>query len=285
MSDTVNAATDVVADVAEEVAEQATNLAQASRSASSHNVGLALGSAAIGAGLGVAFGYILAKRTLETKYSQLAADEIAEMRQHYAAKSHALIAETGKGDLENIVKERGYAPEPEESERPPMAVAPPAAVTEAAEEQGEEEVREGEITEPTEVRNIFEDSKVEYEWDYHKERAARSPMTPYVIHRDEREDNDAYDEITWTYYEEDDVLCNELDEIIDATDRERIIGEVNLERFGHGSGDASIVYVRNDNLEMDVEIIKSPNSYAEEVHGLSHSSSSRRRERMRFDDE
>lgn len=283
MSDTVNAATEVVADVAEEVAEQATNLAQASRSASSHNLGLAFSGFTIGAGLGVAAGYILAKRKLETKYNQLAAEEIAEMRQHYTAKAVAIDSEASKTDLDSIVREKGYSAEV--SIEPPMAVAPPMAVTEAAVEQDEEVVGEVEISEPVTVRNVFEDNEVKYEWDYHKERSLRSPIAPYVIHRDERDDNDAYDEVTWTYYEEDDVLCNELDEIISVEDREKIVGESNLERFGHGSGDAKIVYVRNDDLEMDVEVIKSPNSYAEEVHGLSHSSRPYRRERMKFDDE
>lgn len=269
MSDTVNAATEVVADVAEEVTSQST---------SSHSLGLAFGGFVVGAGLGAVAGYIFAKRKLETKYSEIAAEEIADMREHYAAKATALDSEASKTNLDEIVRERGYAQSPEITTGPPMAVSPPAAVTEAAEE-------EEEIVETLEVRNIFEDHRIEDEWDYHRERASRSPMSPYVIHRDERDDNDAYDEVTWTYYEEDDVVCNELDEVIAGEDRERILGEANLEKFGHGSGDSQIVYVRNDNLEMDIELIKSPNSYAEEVHGLSHGHSSPRRVRMRFDDE
>jgi hypothetical protein len=108
-----------------------------------------------------------------------------------------------------------------------------------------------------------------------------------VIHREERDEADAYDSVTFTYYEADDVICNERDEVIPEGDRERIFGEANLEKFGHGSGDATTVYIRNDQLEMDIEVIRSPNSYAEEVHGfepeIKHSH--RRRERTPSDDE
>lgn len=274
-------AADGVADGLHIVGEETLAIEEATRAIDRVGLGyFALGLAA-GVAAGAFSGFVVAYRKAETKYSEIAAEEIAEMRQHYSAKATALDSEAGKKDLEDIVRERGYSPEI--SAEPPMAVSPPIAVTEAAEES--DEVVDPEPPVPQEVRNVFEENQVKDEWDYHQERAGRSPMKPYVIHLDERDDNDAYDEVTWTYYEDDDVLCNELDEVISEADRERIVGETNLEKFGHGSGDAQIVYVRNDNLEMDIEVIKSPNSYAEEVHGLSHSSSPRRRERMRFDDE
>jgi len=73
-----------------------------------------------------------------------------------------------------------------------------------------------------------------------------------------------------TYYTKDDVVCNERDEILAHEERETLIGEGNLERFGHGSGDEEIVFVRNDKLEILFEICRSENSYAEEVAGFSH---------------
>jgi hypothetical protein len=86
LSDTANAATEVVAEVAEEVAEHATALAQTSRGFSGHDAGLVFGSLVVGAGIGGALCYIFAKRQLETKYSKIAAEEVAQMREHYAAK-------------------------------------------------------------------------------------------------------------------------------------------------------------------------------------------------------
>lgn len=260
-------------------------------------LGLVLGGFVVGAGVGGALGVIFTRRQLETKYAQISAEEIAEMREHYREKATALEAQTGKGDLESIVRERGYVSESDEEEEssatPPMAVTPPAAVVEAAEETKDEKDEDVETPpdpeedpEP-EVRNIFADNPPpEDEWDWAKERAQRSPLRPYVIHLEERDESDAHDVVTWTYYESDDVVCNERDDVISPEDRERIVGEANLEKFGHGSGDSTTVYIRNNQLEMDVEVIRSPNSYAQEVHGfepeIKHSD---HRERKRFDDE
>lgn len=249
----------------------------------------------VGVGAGAVAGFIFAQRRLETKYNEIAAEEIAEMRDHYYAKDVARENAEEKGDLESIIRERGYIPEqPEETATPPMAVTPPSAVSQRAQEIAESEDEAAgeppdvdEDPEP-EVRNVFRDRiPPEDEWDMHKERSQRSPLKPYVIHRDEREEREAYDAVTFTYYEADDVVCNERDEVQSAEDRERIIGEANLEKFGHGSGDATVVYVRNDQLEMDIEVIHSPNSYAEEVHGLEPEikHSDRRRGRASFDDE
>lgn len=293
-------ATEVVADVAEGVSEQATHIAEVSRGLSGRDFGFAFGGLVIGVAAGGALGYIFTQRFLEEKYSQIAAEEIAEMREHFHAKEVARDNAEEKGDLEDIVKERGYVPgeedededEPEVSATPPMAVTPPSAVVEAAEEARDEEAEtppppEEDDSEPK-VRNIFRPTPPpEDEWDWAKERAQRSPLKPYVIHREERDEQDAYDAVTFTYYEADDVVCNERDEVIPSEDRERIFGEANLEKFGHGSDDSAIVYVRNNQLEMDIEIVRSPNSFAEEVHGfepeIKHSD--RRRRRASSDDE
>lgn len=287
MSNVAEAATELVADVADEVAEGATQVAAASRGLSGRELGLVLGSVAVGAGLGAACGFLFARRNLETKYNQIAEEEIAAMREHYQAKM--LVAES-KPSLEEIVTESGYAIPEDNHEGPPMAVTPPDAVVEAAAEMAEEaEEVSGEVvvTEkmPPVVRNVFEEAAkhVEDNWDYQKELSRRSPTEPYVIHIDEREEFE-YEEVTLTYYEADDVLCNERDEIVE--DREQTVGEKSLDRFGHGSGDPSVVYVRNDSLETVFEVIKSPNSYAEEVHGFKHSSGvTPRRGRIQFDDE
>ena len=288
-------ATEVVADVAEEVAEQATHVAEVSRGLSGRDLGLFFGGLTVGAVGGGTLAYIFAQRRLETKYNDIAAEEISAMREHYHQKAVALEAEAGKGDLESIVREKGYAPEPEESTEPPMAVTPPTQVVERAAEVAEEEAEPEPPDEPVDetpepvTRNVFRDSETPSpeEWDWAKERSRRSPLKPYVIHREERDEQEAYDGVTFTYYEQDDVVCNERDEPISEEDRENIFGEANLEKFGHGSGDPSIVYVRNNQLEMDIEIVRSPNSYAEEVHGfepqIKHSD--RRRGRATFDDD
>lgn len=242
-----------------------------------------IGFYALGMGVGALTGYFVTKHFLQTKYSKIADAEIAEMRKHYQAKGQALEAEYAKRPVEDIVRERGYSsPENKIDIKPPMAVQPPADVVDDADtsEERQEVVDRLEDAE-TQVKNIFEDAKITHEWDWHKERSQRSPDIPYVIHQDEIHEMD-YVEATLTYYTGDDVLCNERDEIVDPDERDGIVGEANLDRFGHGSGDASIVYVRNDRLEIVYEVVRSPNKFSEEVHGFHHDSGfGRNVERMR----
>jgi hypothetical protein len=249
-------------------------------------LGFAVGALLLGAGIGGGVGYLLARRRLETKYSLIAEEQIAEMREHYAAKTRALESESRKRPVEEIVRERGYTSPDKDRTKPPMAVQPPDSVVasedEAAGEPADDdsEMAADDVEGPNgvrqpepEVRNVFRDNRPPPdEWDYAEERKRRSPDVPYVIHYDERHEMDGYDDMTLTYYESDDVLCNERDEIVDPAQRNLMIGEDNLNKFGHGSNDKDIVFVRNDQLEIVFQIIKSPNSYAEEVHGFSHDS-------------
>ena len=79
-----------------------------------------------------------------------------------------------------------------------------------------------------EPQNIFEEAQVTHEWDWHEERKKRSPDIPYVIHADERFETEEYSDVTLTYYDGDDVLCNDRDEIVDPSDIDRLVGERNL---------------------------------------------------------
>lgn len=288
-----DAVAEVAPEVIEEVVEQATLVAEASRGLSGRNLGLALGGFVVGVGLGGTIGYILATRKLETKYSQIATDEIAEMQEHFNAKLRAQENTVGKTDLAEIVRERGYGGE--KPTAPPMAVSPPSRVVEEAAADEDEPIETEAIPEPeaAEEQNVFaqhgDDAKAPDEWDWHKERSRRSPKRPYIIHVDEREEQQAYKDVSLSYYEDDDVLAHNDDEntIIDEEEREKLVGEANLDKFGHGSGDPDAVFVRNDELEMDIEINRSPNSYAEDVHGFEPEirHSHRRTGRLEFDDD
>lgn len=245
-----------------------------------------VGFYALGMGVGALTGYFVAKRLLQTKYSQIADDEIADMRRHYRAKERALESEAAKRPIEDIVAERGYSSPEAKTTAPPMAVPPPSDVVENADEVDTPENRQKVVDDLEDaeerVKNVFEEHG-DFKWDWHKERRGRSPDIPYVIHIDEREELDGYEIMTLTYYEGDDVLCDERDNIFDPDhERDQKVGDKNLSRFGHGSNDPSVVYVRNDELMLIFEVVKSPNHFAEEVHGFSHDDSFRGNlERMR----
>lgn len=84
---------------------------------------------------------------------------------------------------------------------------------------------------------------------------------PYVISPDEFGEKD-YTMVTLTYYN-DRVLADRFDEVID--DPTELVGPEALESFGEYEDDA--VYVRNDALKTDYEILLDVRDYSEMVGG------------------
>lgn len=101
-------------------------------------------------------------------------------------------------------------------------------------------------------------------WDLDKETASRTESSPYVIHRDEFfSEESGYIQTSLTYYELDDILCDEDDSPV--YNHAEVIGPF---KFGHGSGDPNVFYVRNESRRGEYEILKHSGSYAKEVLGL-----------------
>lgn len=255
--------TEAVAEVAEQVATEALEVADVARVFDGRAFGLGIIAGALVAG---GTTYLILERRLRAQYEAQAEEEISQMREHFAAKAIALEE---KPRLEDIVKEQGYGTPAQDAD----PGTPQTAIT-------------------TEERNVFEAQRDEVVtevdpnegWDYDTERSNRSAGKPYVIHRDEQEEMQGLSQSTFTYYEGDDVLCDERDRVIDA--RDEILGVEFVDKFGHGSGDPNVVYIRNEELGVEIEVCRSPNAYAEEVHGFKHSdTTSIRRRRESFDDE
>jgi hypothetical protein len=276
VSDVNESATDVVADVIEERAEV---VGEFVRNLNTIKLSYAALGAAAGAAAGALIAYKVAYAKASMKYDEIAQEEIQTMREHYQAKVVADENEAGKASLDDIVKEQGYAGEEPKPVSPPMAVTPPVEMLDDDDDDEEDDrpsesleehrarIRKEAAERDPQIRNIFEEAEHHDEWDYAEERRRRSPLRPYVIHVDEK-DESSYVDMTLTYYEIDDVLCRDDDTVLAGKERDDLIGEGNLNLFGHGSNDASIVYVRNDQMELDLEIVRSPNSFAQEVHGF-----------------
>lgn len=266
-----------VLDAADSVLENAGEAVDSARTLNSRDLGIGI---TIGATVGFAGGYFLLRKKLQTKFEKIADEEIAAMREHYNQKLLALDGEKEKEKLEDVLEKQEYATKGE-------GVVPyhKISVTQEEEDEAAELEDEVAITEPATVTNIFNrDSEpvVELDWDYAAEAKNRTdPAVPYVIHKDEHDNNEKdYEQITLTYFEGDDVICDTNDKIIE--DQDGVVGLGNLSRFGHGSGDPKIVYVRNDKLKVDIEVVHSDGKYAIEVAGfkedeLKHSDSMRRR--------
>lgn len=134
------------------------------------------------------------------------------------------------------------------------------------------------------ARNVFTDYANTSTWDAEAEEAQRDPSKPYVISSDEFFEN-AEDRIQTQliYFAEDGVLADTQDKPVDDS----IVGEDNLQKFGHGSKDPNIVYVCNESMELDFEIMYAEGKYAEQVQGfIQHGASpSRGLRKFRLDDE
>lgn len=116
--------------------------------------------------------------------------------------------------------------------------------------------------------NVFEDS-VGYEdtFDLQEELKLRTPDKPYVITKDEYFQNESeLEQLSLTYYGGDNVLADDRDKPVD--DIEKIVGVANLDRFGEGSEDPNVVYIRNEKLSLEAEINWSQGKYSYEVLGF-----------------
>ena len=83
---------------------------------------------------------------------------------------------------------------------------------------------------------------------------------PYVISPDEFDDMPDYDAVTLTYYI-DGVVTNMWDSPLDSDEVEELIGYESLEHFGDYEDDPDVVYVRNDRLKADYEILRDYRNY------------------------
>jgi len=105
------------------------------------------------------------------------------------------------------------------------------------------------------------------DWDYEGEQNARSTKEIYIIHRDEFvRDEMGYHQSTIEFFTKDAVMTDELQHpIYNYTD---FVGHEALDQFGHGSGDANVVYVRNEREKAEFEVLRNESSYEIEVLGL-----------------
>lgn len=121
-----------------------------------------------------------------------------------------------------------------------------------------------EAVEPEVVqKHIFSDTSDD--WDWEAERNHREKAQIYIIHKDEyMNDEMGYSQDSLTYYQGDQVLVDSLDKPI--YNHTNFVGH-DL-RFGHGSDDPNVVYIRNEREKMEYEIILHTGYYLAEVEGL-----------------
>lgn len=258
--------TEQVAETMEDVADHIDDIAEATREIDTSAMFSFFAGLTVGTAIGFGIGYFLMEKRvtkkMEAKYDRLADEMMSEVKSYVkkkeASSAMAKAAVAPKPPAAQVVEELGYTD------------AEQKAIDEIADE---------------EVRNVFTEGNSDIPWDYTEELKNRTKEKPYVIHSEEYHDNELqYEQTTYTYYEGDDVMVDIRDSVIEPVNE--IVGLENLQRFGHGSGDVNTVYIRNDEFTIDIEIVKTPKSFAEEVHGIvEHSDDQRHRRERRFDDE
>lgn len=223
---------------------------------------------------GAYFGWVITKKNAVA----LAEKEIAEAKVFYQnlyeKKAEEEEAAT-KPPLEQLVLDLGYVED----------VAPGTPITKINyAKAGTFVLPEGEVV--VLPPHTVEAPEPELEWDYEYETGNRVPEIPYNLHRDEWDMPTSNSKVSFAYYEDDDVLVDDGDSIIG--DKYMLIGEDTL-RFGHGTGDPHIAFVRNELLSMDFEITLVRDSYSRAVLGLEpepelrHSYQRRSRRSREFD--
>lgn len=109
----------------------------------------------------------------------------------------------------------------------------------------------------------------EDDWDWEAEMAQRTDLEPYILTKDEFyvEENaeNGYTQTTLTYYAGDDIMTDQDDKPV--YNYQTITGPL---RFGHGSDDQHVLYVRNDVRKAEYEILYEPGLYSVMVLGLDY---------------
>jgi hypothetical protein len=218
-----------------------------------------IGSGLLGVGLGIGIGYFLSRKKvqaaetevedikqvqLELDFERAEKDKEFNLQIQQAALVSRELREHGQRFLESVkglnVSANGEAHAPERVEPEPDEEDEPVVVT----------------------KNVFDQAGDE--WDYAIELNERRRQSVYVIHIDEymADENEWESQSTLTWYEGDQILTDSHD--VPIYDWISVVGEL---KFGHGSKDPNVCYIRNERLQTEYEVLRDPGSYEVEVLG------------------
>ena len=236
------------------------------------SIGMTVFSTAVGA----TAGFIYAKRKLTAEFEAVAEQEIADAKAFYSTLNKKGEFETPAQAVEKLVGPEAVARDEAAAAlasyqgQSVEVVTADEGLMEVAEEvqaQVHEENSEHPI-EPQKSQVLFEGVALNVDaWDIDAERMNRELGRPYVITEDEwsaNSDND--DRQGLTCLASGGTLVDENEAMID--DINGTVGQDNMKRFGHGCDDPNVVFIRNEKLATDFEVLRHNGSYAEEVLGL-----------------
>nr|UVX84511.1 MAG: Protein of unknown function (DUF1043) [Bacteriophage sp.] len=185
--------------------------------------GMAFLAFIVGAGMGSVCTWKLLKR----KYELIAQEEIDSVKAAYATR------EIGKGFVEGF--------------RDGLKVA-----------EDRTQKDEDDVDFKNYASIIQKEGYTDYSRSVEEKKGEAFVEKPYVISPEEFGEFEEYEKISLTYYA-DEVLADENDEEVDDVDE--IVGEESLNHFGEYEDDS--VFVRNDRLKCDYEILLDQRNYSD----------------------
>lgn len=262
-------------------------------------------SSAIACALGALTAHILTKNALKAKYEALVEAEVQTAKAYFSMRHKTgayadpvKLAEErlGKDEVETeyvekVQQYKGREEHIQKAEIKHVSKPRPDEDMEAFEQRLIDEAKhevdgvkqklgifeeEDEPDEEEEVitMNIFSENESSA-----SSAGGRDTNRPFILSAREFEDGELdYSQNTLTYYEGDDVLTDERDQPIHHL--QKIVGSENL-KFGEMSDDPNIVYIRNNELEVDFEVCRSKGTFTEEVLGFTEPSNKPRPRKFR----
>lgn len=198
--------------------------------------------------------FLTMHKVVEAKYAKIANDEIESVKRRYAV-------------IRKVETDWDIDVEDEAAEKPPTEVEEyQQVITELDYSSDDGEVRTTIVETPdvtveeTEVtvRNIFKEKPV---------TSLGERKTPYPLTDEEYAADEAgFEHITLRYFVGDTTLVDDQEEIIPDVDR--VVGIENLEHFGEFSGDPNVLYIRNERLQTDFEVIIDEGEYVAIILGV-----------------
>lgn len=186
--------------------------------------------------IGAAAGSAASWYILRTRYEQIAQDEIDSVKEVFSKK----MAEANK-----IIKEGGSLPTVivnKKEDKMPKA---------------EEFLSETETVDYSKIAERYSvDKSVNEKTEEEKKNPYRKIDVPYVVSPDEFGEFEDYETIELTFYA-DKVLADDDYDIVEDVDE--VVGFESLSHFGDYAED--VVYVRNDRLKCDYEVVRDHRKY------------------------
>ncbi len=184
---------------------------------------------------GIGIGSVGTWQFLKKKFEQLAQEEIDSVKKSYASKERNAFVEVEKNVI-NGFNDGIVATEKQETE----SIEKYASI-------------------------LKEEGYTKYSRRVEEKKGDPFMEKPYVISPEEFGEFEEYEKISLTYYA-DQVLADENDELVD--DVEEIVGENSLTHFGEYEEDS--VFVRNDRLKCDYEILLDQREYSKVIQHMPH---------------